>query len=388
MLSTFGSTWLATPSCDRLAAAGLVLDNVQADTDDLQEILRGVIGPAAGLPRQRDGDAHERLLVTDSPAVAEAGWSSLVDRVVLVPATPTSSCREEEPATNPGRLIAAAIAAVAEAAGACRWLWVHLESLGVAWDAPLDFRDSLASEDDPLPTRSAAVPARRLAAGDDPDEILGVRQAFAGQVMLVDRLLGRLAEAVASSRAASADEGDEGDAWSVAVVGMRGMPLGLHGEVGLAGEPPATLPYGDRMQMPVVIGPLGGTLAGQRFGGLLAAADLGDLLADLITVPGAQPVCASLAGLMSGKPSSRRERVISRTARGRSLVTSEWRLVMAHQAAVRNAVVSGDGSVQLFSKPDDFFEQCDVADRCPQVVEQLLAAFSSAEHPAEGDRGG
>jgi hypothetical protein len=36
--------------------------------------------------------------------------------------------------------------------------------------------------------------------------------------------------------------------------------------------------------------------------------------------------------------------------------------------------------VRLFAKPDDYFELCDVADRCPDVAEELgrLAAAAAA----------
>jgi hypothetical protein len=394
MLSAFGSTWLATPACDRLAAWGLVLDSVHAENDDLGEILSSVIGPAIQLPRHSDQAVVERLLVTDAPEVAEA-WAAAFDRVVSLPAVATSRCGDVEEATNPGRLIAAAIAAVGESSGACRQLWCHIGSLGVAWDAPLEYRDSLASEDDPLPPRSAAVPTKVLANGDDPDEILGVRQAFAGQVMLVDRMLHQLVEAVAGNlgppdageavgggRGQVGEEaGGEADRWSVAVVGLRGMPLGLHGEVGMTGQPPAALPHGDRLQMPVVIGRLGGELAGQRSGDLLVAKDVGELLARLVAAPGEQ---MPASGAIHAELPAGREQVISHTPRGRSMVTPEWRLVMRHDRGAAGTEGSDEATPQLYSKPDDFFEQCDVADRCPQVVEQLRAVLASLGPDAAG----
>ncbi|NBW88260.1 MAG: hypothetical protein EBR23_15875, partial [Planctomycetia bacterium] len=37
---------------------------------------------------------------------------------------------------------------------------------------------------------------------------------------------------------------------------------------------------------------------------------------------------------------------------------------------------------RLFAKPDDYFEICDVADRCPAVAEELLRVSEAA---AAGD---
>jgi hypothetical protein len=40
--------------------------------------------------------------------------------------------------------------------------------------------------------------------------------------------------------------------------------------------------------------------------------------------------------------------------------------------------------MRLYAKPDDFFELCDVADRCPEVVDELavlLAAVAAGDLP-------
>lgn len=366
MLSTWGSTWLATPTFDRLAARGLTLDAMMAAGDSLQATLGAVVGPACralGTPA-----IPSSILTTDTEPVARSPLAAGFGRVLEEPAGPTRQCGAEVDDTALWHLFSTAAEAAANADPG--WLWCHAGSLGVAWDAPLDFRDCLATEEDPEPPRSAEIPSLCVAADEDPDLILGVRQAFAGQVMLADRMLGGLLDAVESS----------GKAWTVIVAGLRGMPLGLHGRLGLpadgesaAGET-GLLPYGDLVQMPVIIADAAGRMAGQRYGGLLAADDLGAFLYACAT--GEDPE-TRLGGLLERWGCEPRQQVISQTPRGLSVATAEWRLVLERLAA-DGPGDAGEPSPALFAKPDDFFERCDVADRCPQVVEDLLALLPDA----------
>ena len=373
MLTSWGTTWLATPAFDALAARGVVFDAMMAPGDDLAATLRAVVGPACerlgGLP------SLASLLVTDTPAVARGPLGRHFRDVVEEPAEPAGRCAEEEGDTALGELFAAVAEAVPAVADEPCWLWCHAGSLGVAWDAPLEFRDSLVGEDDPEPPRSAAIPSCVVAADDDPDRILGIRQAFAGQLMLADRMLGFLLEIL---------DGLGGEPWTVVVAGLRGMPMGLHGDLGLssAGSRPL-LPYGDLVQMPVIVADARGRMAGQRYGGLLAAEDLGAFCAESLAVHDASSPPSPLAGLLARWACTPREQVVSTTARGVSLATKEWRMVVERPASGGDG---GAGRLRLFAKPDDFFEQCDVADRCGVVVDDLqeqLAAAAAADTTGE-----
>ena len=73
-------------------------------------------------------------------------------------------------------------------------LWCHLGSLGMSWDAPLEFRQAYCEEGDPPPPETAEVPDRILPADYDPDELLGIRQSYCGQVTLLDTCFGALLE--------------------------------------------------------------------------------------------------------------------------------------------------------------------------------------------------
>jgi len=354
MLTTWGTTWLATPAFDALAAKGITFDNVLAAGDDLATTLNAVVGPASEVAERRQVAS---LLVTDADDVARGPLGRRFRDVLVEPAVPAERTAEEEADTALAELFATAAEAVPALAEEPCWLWCHAGSLGVVWDAPLALRDSLRGEDDPEPPRSAAIPSCVVAADDDPDRILGIRQAFAGQVMLADRMLGFLLEML---------EGLGGEPWTMVVAGLRGMPLGLHGTLGIPADgPPQLLPYGDLVQMPVIVADAGGRMAGQRYGGLLAADDLGRFLRGCL----AGHDEAGLEGLLTRWACTPRERIVSTTRAGLSLATPEWRMVVKQSL---EADADESAAAELFAKPDDYFEQVDVADRCGAVADDLL----------------
>jgi hypothetical protein len=362
LLSTWGTTWIATPAFDRLAARGVVLDGVMATSDDAEETLDAMVGrPHASLEAVGRGPA---LLVTDSQLVGRGPLGRLFDSVIEEWTDLTDHCRHDEEETALGQLFNVASDAVSSLTEDGAFLWCHAASLGETWDAPLDLRDCLVGEDDPLPPRSAAVPSVKTGQEADPDLILGVRQAFAGQLMLADRMLGRLVDAVES-------EARQGRPWELVVAGLRGMPLGLHGQLGVPGAAAdKLLPFGDLVQMPVILADAAGRMAGQRFNGLLTADDIGAFVRECLSGAGQ----SGLHGLLSDWKCSGREYVVSRNESGASVVSRHWRLVVE----TRQQASGEAGQLQplLFAKPDDFFEQCDVADRCPEVVEDLSELLS------------
>lgn len=346
ILPAYGSTWVSTPALDSLAARGLTCDRVIATGDDDLATLHE-LGLAAA--------ASATLLVTDAPHVAAATAGGDVRLVAAAPA--------ERPATDPGgtnaaRLMAAACAALDADTHAA--VWVHVASLGVAWDAPADFRAAYVDAEDPPPYAGAAVPELRLDADTDPDLVVGIRQAFAGQLTQLDACLAPLLEAAAGRH--------------VLVAGVRGLGLGLHGRVG-RGD---LAPYGELAHVPVILADAAGRMAAQRYGGLVVPADVGvtrDALAGGAEAgdPPRDPwLGRSLAGLFDDWSAAARDRVVVAAAGGVAIVTPHWHLV-----------AETGGPPRLFHKPDDFFELCDVADRCPAVVEELAPLAGAV---AAGDR--
>jgi hypothetical protein len=365
ILPAYGCTWLAMPAVTDLAGRGLTLDRLVAESDHPGDTLAALAGR---------GGADAWPLVT---AAAAAGWAPRVvtDDEAFAQRLPTSVAARQltiMPASGPaadhananlGRLFAAATAMVA--AESCRFLWCHATSLGATWDAPPTCRDAYLDPDDPPPPPGAAVPEIILDKRTDPDLVATLRHLFAGQLALLDACLGQLLDAVAAR--------DDEQPWTILLAGVRGMPLGLHGRIGPGPLPP----YGELVHLPAVLVDHAGRMAAQRYAGLLMPVDLAaTLLEQAGGSPTATPGPAAgrpLAGLLDAWRHSDRDRVICRASGGTAIATPAWHLVLPRAE-------EGDEAVPLlFAKPDDFFEACDVADRCPAVAAELAAIARLAE---------
>jgi arylsulfatase A-like enzyme len=358
ILPPYGATWVAMPTLTALSGRGLVFDRVLATTDDAQATLSDLIGGLAG--------AH---VVTDAPwlmTATQADGVALPAAMQIVEAVPKAAVEAEPEATSLARLCAAAADAVAR--GSQR-IVVHAAALGIAWDAPEDFVAAYQDPDDPPPPPGAAVPDFVATADTDPDLLVGIRHVFAAQLTLLDRCLAALLDA--------AGDGP----WTVLVVGLRGIGLGLHGRVG-AGDMP---PYGELIHLPAILVDARGRMAAQRFGGLVTPADLAATVRELVEgsamadVPREPWQGVSLARLLDEWSPAGRDRVVTTTRGGAAIVTRGWQAIAP---AAPTADATAAPAVRLYAKPDDFFELCDVADRCPHEVEELgslLAAVAAGD---------
>lgn len=339
ILPAYGSTWLAMPAIDALAGRGVTFDRVIATGDDDLATLRGLgLGSLAA----------EAAVVTDAPHVA----ATVAGDVRLLEATCPQAPADDATATNLARLCRAAGDLVASHRH--RVVWLHAASLGVAWDAPLACRHAYFDPEDPRPYADAAVPEMEHGADADPDLLVGIRQAFAGQLTHLDACLAPLLGAAGGRH--------------VLVAGVRGLGLGLHGRVGTG----PLAPYGELIHVPAIFADARARMAAQRFHGLVVPADLGALLGDLgLAAPPLGGTAAAsghgLVGLLTDWSAPQRDRVIATTAHGVAIVTPGWHLVAAT-----------DRPPRLYHKPDDYFELCDVADRCPAVVEELAPLAAAA----------
>ena len=380
MLGPYGATWVSTPALDSLAARGVVFDRVMATSpaagDTLRDLGGQLFAAAGGWPA---------AVVTDDPAVAAvlaaAPATGPSVSVRLVEAVAKTKVEEDDARTNIARLVDVAIDVIA--ARQHRLVWCHVGSLGVAWDAPERYRDRYIDPEDPPPQGGAGVPGFAVDADTDPDRVVGVRQVFAGQVTLLDSHLARLFAAVRKGK-------DNAGDWAVVVVGVCGLPLGLHGWVGVGGP---DLPYGELIHLPAIVVDAAGRMAAQRYGGLVVPADLGRTLRDWMAEATGSPPHASVAdpampwqgrsliGLFESWSVPDRDRVVVAGPDGAAIVTPAWHCLLATEPAEPGVnPVSGvnpeakrphEHAVRLFAKPDDFFELADVANRCSDVAGPL-----------------
>ncbi len=374
-LGPYGNTWIDTPGLNRLASESLLLECAISDSPDLQRVYRSfwhgqhAMCPEAeathgSLPSRLTSSNVDATLLTDDSRVAEHPLADeFANRVVL------SALRTKRPAGDVERTQMAQ-----SFASAIEWirqrtepfcLWFHARGMDGPWDAPLEFRNRFADEDDPVPPTFVAPPARRLEEGFDPDSLLGVVHAYAGQVVLLDMCVAALLDAVHESPLA--------DQTLLVLTSPRGFPLGEHRRVGAADE----ALYGELLHVPWLMRLPDQAAAMQRSHALVQPPDLYATLQDwfeLTNVDDAPDVAVSLLPLARGAESPTRDCACSILGQQRSIRTPAW--FLRHDGDCR----------ELFLKPDDRWEVNEVSNRREDVVEQLVQALDEFQQAAQTGR--
>jgi hypothetical protein len=233
------------------------------------------------------------------------------------------------------------------------FLWCHLASLGTAWDAPLNFRQSYCDDDDPAVPTAADVPDRMLPENFDPDESLGASQSYAGQISLLDGCLDALLEEL--------DGTEAGKDTLLIVTSARGFPLGEHRRIG----PCDDALFGELLHVPLMVRFPDRTAAAARTQALVEPADLWAALwksSNLGELPRSPTALSWLPIIAQEEAPPRHDRLcVAGVKSDRAIRTPAWFLRAA-----------GEG--ELFVKPDDRFEVNNVANRCLEIVECLQQA--------------
>ena len=194
-LGPYGNTWIETPGFNRLASQSLLFETALSDNAELSSYYRSVWTGQHACANSCDGPnsldallastAVETHLLTDCQQLAGFPFVSEFDRLTEVPLMAVDSNAETMGDTQLARLFATAADAVLDSQEPfC--LWVHATGLNGPWDAPLELREQFAEDDDPSAPGFVEVPERRLDQGFDPDWLLGIQHACAGQVVLLD----------------------------------------------------------------------------------------------------------------------------------------------------------------------------------------------------------
>ena len=373
-VGAYGNTWVETPELDRLAAEGFVFEQFLIDTPRLEGMYRSywqgrhailppdsVAGGRPALPTLLKEVGVHSTLLTDAPIVARHPMARAFDRVIEADCPSVSRIADSMERTHLAEFFAQAVDQI-DAAREPFLFWCHLQGLGAAWDAPLEFRAAYVDQGDPEPNERAEVPSWTLEEDCDPDRLLAVSQAYAGQVSLLDACVGGLMEFLRTSPA--------GEETLLVLASARGFPLGEHRRVGPADE---SL-YGELIHVPLVLrfpDSFGATMRSQA---LVQPADVWATLLewweldDSSGISGTQGPSgslgpASLMPLITGEVAALRDRLgIVGHGPHRALRTGAWHLYDGAQA-------------ELYAKPDDRWEVNDVADRHPDLVDGLRQAF-------------
>ncbi len=239
MLGAYGNSWIHTEHLDELACQSFLFDQAYLDCPQLERLYRAYwLGlHAAGDCEQtrtapsllqvlRSGGWHTAL-ITDETEVAGMPPAADFAESVLMESLEAVATANDPSESGMARLFGAATAWL-QAAPQPFCLWLHARGMGAAWDAPMVLRNQYADEEDPPPPEFVEVPNRWLADDYDPDELLGVTHAYAGQVSLLDMCLGALLDQLQQTGLNASTQ--------LTLLGARGFPLGEHLRIGVCDE--------------------------------------------------------------------------------------------------------------------------------------------------------
>ncbi len=329
-LGAYGQTAYEMPAFDALAAESIVYDWCYASTPE----------PAGTYARLGTAIPSNAWLVTDDQRLGDQHRGAFAEsRVVSTePASASAESIEQTTAAAAWEAIAAETVRWAEA-DSSPLLWVHTKGLLHPWDAPAALYDSLLDDDDPEIDSSIEVPDGTV----EPDELaeaaLAASCRYAAGVMTLDACLAGWLDLVAGLM--------EGRNYRLIVAGVRGFALGEHGYLGAADD----RLFSEIQQVP-----------------LFAAGMLGDRRFTRESLP--LTLLTAMQSLLAGGLPSGSEARLHADSGPEALVTSDW-MLRQDPADAENA--------ELYVKPDDRWEQNDIAKLEEQAVQELQQAMLSSQ---------
>jgi arylsulfatase A-like enzyme len=356
-LGPYGNTWLDTPNFNRLAAESLLIETAISDSPELDAVCRSLwTGLHAAAP-QRDAvslaaaarKSGTARLVTDEPRLIAHPMAGQFSEQRLLETTRLTELATQIEETELFRFFASAREELEQFVGP-GLLHLHSRGMSAAWDAPLALRYQFADELDPDPPAFVEPPEQMLPEQHDPDELLGIVQAYAGQVALLDMCLGPWLDAL--------EEHPLADQTLLVVTSPRGYPLGEHRRVG----PCDQALYGELLHVPLLVYIPGEEPA--RLQRIVQPHQLHSLVQEVCgwlpapSSPGGPRLVEVVSGAMGGA-------AYASHASQRAIRTPAWFMRESNHGA--------EASYELFAKPDDRWEANEISSRCGQVVEMLAA---------------
>ncbi len=371
LVGTYGSNTAVTPSMDRLAAHGLVLDQCFVDSLDLRQQLHSLWtgGHAAqactaesSIWHSLSSNGYETCLITDCAITAKVAEELGCPRVTLVEVDESAEPADDWTECSLMRVFVTAIDELSETESN-RVVWIHSRGLRLNWDAPIELRQRFMDPEDPDPPAESRVPNIEVTPDTDPDEVIGWAQVAAAQVAVVDQAIDILMTTIESR--------DDASDWAWMVVSPGGVPLGEHGRVGW-GSPGL---HGEELGCLAILRPA--ETQADREDNLKAP---GTRRAELCQLPDLMATFLDLLDLTPDQNEGRWGKSMLRLesfsvpfawpADFQSAYTAnlaeQWIRTPAWSATFRE-----EGPPQLFVKPDDRWEISDVSTRRGDVVERL-----------------
>ncbi|MFO0801608.1 MAG: sulfatase-like hydrolase/transferase [Gemmataceae bacterium] len=325
-LGAYGNEWVATPNLDRLAAESVVFDR------HISECPTPEAAHAAWLPH---GPPPGSVLIranhpeTDSPPEFYAGWGEVFD------------ARPQEGDASPLDELLRTLPRVLERDAPV--VWIEIDRLLPPWDVSQDVFEAYIADEDEEIEKIEPLADPELGSFDTSDAAAWewLHASFAAVVTSLDAELGAAFELLRERGL------DKSATWVVS--SDYGLPLGEHGIIG----PDGSELHEELVHVPLIVRNPDAADAGRR------ATDM--------TRPG------SLKESLLARRAH--EVVVSRMGGSAAVRTEQWALI-----------VPAEGSLKLYTKPDDRWEVHDVASMHEDVVQELTERGASAPCADGGGR--
>ena len=370
LISAFGSTIAKTPTIDRLAAWGLVLDQCYVDGPELPSNLKSLwtgmhAMQSSGSPENTLWRILERAqvpcsLFTDSQEVAEEATVLGCQEPIVVRHEPKDSPAESTDDCSLMQLFAS-VANELEDEDRNGLVWLHSSGLHLPWDAPIAIRQAFADPDDPPPPSGIEPPGFQIDANTDPDELTGWLQVAAAQVAAFD-------EAIEGLRAAIENRSDA-ESWHWCILAPGGISLGEMGYFGIHDETDH-IRSNNELTAPVIFCPQKRSDAGTRRSELYQLPDVFSSLLDLFRIDAPtecwgktvfQSICSQQ---ITDWP--KENQLVAMQAKDQKC----WIRSPAWSASI------DDDACSLYVMPDDRWQTSDVANLRIDVCELMRSSWS------------
>jgi len=389
-LGGYGNAEIETPTLDRLFSESFVSDRFYVDTPDpirqCRSWWRGV-----PLLDQRDTPSiisqlnrvgYQTVLLTDDPSIAYSPDAGDFSDVQLLPLSENREPCIEIVETHLCAVVAT-IASTAESlahSGKPFSLWCHLRGFDATWDFPLVLREKYRGDDgDPEPWAGVTPPFYRCEKRNEPpDDFHDFRQAvvstYAGGMTMFDELLEMLTEPLRN--------GDLGKETLFLLAGTRGILFGEHGIIGIPSvqsgeiEPLAS----SLVQTPLSVRFPDGFGATVRSDTLLQPQDMTRLLYEWLAIPFPDMLPPPfydepfMLNSIREYPQKQRDHILVVASSYRTTANDVFGCLATPSWYLQELTPSSETAHQfaLYVKPDDRWDVNNVADRCFEIVKQLV----------------
>jgi len=390
-LGPYGNTWIPTPGFNQLGTCSLLAESMIASSTDIAEIyasfLRGqhpvITGPSrVSLLDQLTEKGATSTLISSSTQLLQLPCCDAFTQQVLVPPTDNVESAGDIESTMMAGFFGEVLnwLETTEAADQEDLLWIHADSLGRCWDAPIELREMFRGDEDPEVSTVAVPPLSHQQQPLEPDEQLQVSHPYAAQVCVADTCLAALYSSLEDDSRRHPSE-----PILLIVTAARAMPLGQHGTVGYQ---QAAL-YSEQLHVPMfasILSPASRVIS-SRSQRIMQSESIYQTLAEWFgcanTGGDELPQCQqSFLPLMVDASSVG----VCNLANAVAISKTDQSNEIAISTAAWFAKIVGNQVTELFVKPDDRWDINEIADKRRDVtstIEELFTVGDLQQFPTE-----